>query len=121
MAITQCNQPHRCCLCIGAVCDTLSEQAENSWMGMQEEEALAQALARHNAGQEQEGMAEQEGMQDYPDDGARPDSLEQVPAELPVCAASLKPGICQSLTDGCANVYSSLLDFRVSGPTDHAA
>lgn len=45
---------------------------------MQEEEALAQALSRHNAGQEEEGMAEQEGMQDYADDGGRQDSLEQV-------------------------------------------
>ena len=45
---------------------------------MQEEEALAQALSRHNAAQDEEGMAEQEGMQDYADDGGHQDSLEQV-------------------------------------------
>ena len=45
---------------------------------MQEEEALAQALARHNAGQEEDGMGEQEEMQGYADDDGRQDTLEQV-------------------------------------------
>ena len=45
---------------------------------VQEEEALAQALARHDAGQEEDGMGEQEEMQGYVDDDGRQDSLEQV-------------------------------------------
>ena len=59
---------------------------------MQEEEALAQALSRHNAGQEEEGMAEQEGMQNYADDGGRQDSLEQVTSKLQY-VARLKSGV----------------------------